>query len=173
MSRSRSLSVGLVLLIGACNSGDPLSLSVPEEGPPPTRPSDALLERPELQAIVDLQVLRDGEGLMGRLEDEDPTVRARAAFALASVQAPEAVPALQRLLLDDEPSVRRDAAFSLGQIAHPSNGTALLDALTAEQDAAARIRMIEALGKVGEAVIVAGLRQATLDESERLANRGW
>ena len=55
------------------------------------RPSDGLLANPTLQHIVDLQVARDGISIMPYLQDDDPVVRARAAFALASVQEPAAV----------------------------------------------------------------------------------
>ena len=47
--------------------------------------------------------------------EDDPAIRARAAFAIGSMQDPAAVPTLLLLLDDEDPSVRADAAFALGQ----------------------------------------------------------
>ena len=47
---------------------------------PTDRPSDNLLARADLQAIVDLQVERDAKALVERLGATDPAVRARAAL---------------------------------------------------------------------------------------------
>ena len=87
----RRLTVSLLLV------GWVLAATVPAPSnaqPQDDRPPDALLERTDLQAIVDAQVRRDGAALLERLDASDPAVRARAAFALASVQDTAAVPAL-------------------------------------------------------------------------------
>ena len=52
------------------------------------RTGDGLLRTPELQAIVDLQVDRDALGLSEMLFATNPSLRARAAFALGSIQEP-------------------------------------------------------------------------------------
>lgn len=132
-----------------------LALAAPAAAQDAGRPYDGLLERPELQAVVDLQVLRDGAALVERLGDPDPAVRARAAFALASVQDPAAVPALLDLLDDPEPAVRADAAFALGQSADSTAAAALLAALEAEPDPGVRALLLEALGKTGGAASLA------------------
>ncbi len=116
---------------------------------PGDRPSDRLLESPALQKIVDLQVDRDGRALTGYLNDEDPLIRARAAFALGSVQYRDAVPALVELLGDDDSRVRADAAFAIGQAADSLAATPLLDLVLTESDAIVRSRCLEALGKTG------------------------
>ncbi|PSQ69343.1 MAG: peptidylprolyl isomerase, partial [Bacteroidetes bacterium QH_2_64_26] len=97
--------------------------------PAPERPSDDLLTRPALQAVV----------------------RARAAFALASVQDTTAVPALLDRLKDSVPLVRTDAALALGQMP-PSSvpSRPLLRALSFERDTRAQRHLIEALGKTGD-----------------------
>jgi peptidylprolyl isomerase len=118
---------------------------------PTDRAPDGLLTRPELQAVADLGIARDGPALAQRLQDPDAAVRARAAFALASVQDSGAVAALLSALDDPDPRVRADVAFALGQSADSSAGGALLDALAAEQDAAVRARLLDALGKTGGA----------------------
>ena len=119
---------------------------------PGDRPSDRLLERPALQMIVDLQVDRDGRALTAYLNDEDPMIRARAAFALGSVQYRDAVPALVDLLGDGDPRVRADAVFAIGQSADSSAAAPLLDLLLAESDATVIRRCLEALGKTGDSL---------------------
>jgi cyclophilin family peptidyl-prolyl cis-trans isomerase len=124
---------------------------------PTDRASDNLLARPDLEAIVDLQVERDAAALIERLGDPDPAVRARAAFALASVQDSTAVPALLALLDDSDPAVQADAAFALGQSSARIASSALLKALRRSTDAAVQRRLIEALGKKGDQASLASL----------------
>jgi len=114
------------------------------------RPSDDLLTNPTLQHIVDLQVARDGISILPYLRDDDPVVRARAAFALASVQEPTATTELFPLLRDPDPRVRADAAFALGQIADSTSAADLLDALRQEEHSTVQRRLLEALGKTGD-----------------------
>ncbi|HEX9886859.1 MAG TPA: peptidylprolyl isomerase [Longimicrobiales bacterium] len=121
---------------------------------PPGRPHDGLLDDRELQEIVELQVRRDGPSLARLLSHPRPRVRARAAYALGSVQDASAVPRLVRALEDPVAAVRTDAAFALGQISDSAlsasaSGPALARALTEETDPASRRAMIEALGKIG------------------------
>jgi peptidylprolyl isomerase len=116
---------------------------------PGDRPSDRLLDNSVLQRIVDLQVNRDGPALVACLNDEDPQIRARAAFALGSVQYGDAVPALIDLLDDDDSRVRADAAFAIGQTADSLAAIPLLDLLRVENDVTAGRRCLEALGKTG------------------------
>ena len=132
-----------------------LALRTPVGAQTGLRPSDAgrsedrLLERPALQAVVDAQVERDGDALILALGDPDPAVRARAAFALASVQDRGAVPALLELLGDPEPRVRADAAFAIGQTADSTTAGPLFDALARESQPAVRRELLGALGKTG------------------------
>ncbi|MEM6336097.1 MAG: HEAT repeat domain-containing protein, partial [Bacteroidota bacterium] len=79
------------------------------------RPADGLLDTPALQVLVEAQTQRDTEPLVRALANPDAAVRARAAFALGSVQDSMAVPALLNATLDVDPNVRADAAFALGQ----------------------------------------------------------
>lgn len=113
------------------------------------RPADGLLTRPDLQRIVDLQIERDTATLTALLTDEDEAVRARAAFALASVQDSTATPALLALLDDTLASVRADAAFALGQMPGMVPSDALFEALLGETDNVVEARLLEALGKTG------------------------
>lgn len=144
--------VALVALLGAA----PARAQAPSTG----RPPDSLLARPDLQALVDLQVRRDGPALAARLDDPDPAVRARAAFALGSVQDPTAVPGLLDLLADPDAAVRADAAFALGQSADSTAAGRLGDALAAETGPTVRRLLLEALGKTGGSASLARLGAA-------------
>ena len=117
--------------------------------PRPARSADGLLSRPDLQRLVDAQNARDGGTLVAALSDADPVVRARAAFALASVQDTAAVPALIASLADPAAAVRADAAFALGLTADSTAEDALLGALESETDPAVRAELFEALGRTG------------------------
>lgn len=122
------------------------------------RPRDGLLHRSDLQEVVDLQVDRDGPSLVEMLGDNDASVRARAAFALGSVQYEPAVPRLLALLDDRDERVRADAVFALGQTADSTAADELLSLLMEERSRTVRSNCLEALGKVGGA---SSLRQLT------------
>ena len=141
------LAAGAVL--AGCGALQPRPADAPAPTLPATRASDGLLERPDLQAVVELQLRRDGAALAERLASPDSLVRARAAFALGSVQDEDAVPALRRLLADPSPRVRADAAFAIGQSADTTAGIALTTALRRDASPAVRAEVLEALGKTG------------------------
>ena len=146
----RSAVAALFVLVSGCAG---LRREAPLEAPQafPTRPSDGLLGRPDLQALVDAQVRRDAPALIAALTSPDAAVRARAAFALGSVQSATAVEALFDALRDDVPAVRADAAFALGQTADSTRGVALLIALRTEATPAVQAELVDAVGKVGRA----------------------
>jgi cyclophilin family peptidyl-prolyl cis-trans isomerase/HEAT repeat protein len=165
----RSLAWVFPLLMVACGPTPVPDEPVGEAPPPPTRPVDGLLGNPALQQVVDLQVARDGAGLRALLRSEDGAVRARAAFALASVQDPDAGSALTGLLSDTDAAVRRDAAFALGQLPDPVYGPALLGALRDEVDPEVRGRLLEAVGKVGDGRVLEALVALELPPEEEAA----
>ncbi|HUF11785.1 MAG TPA: peptidylprolyl isomerase [Longimicrobiales bacterium] len=137
------------------------------------RPLDGLLKSARLQQLVDLQIDRNGEALAAALGDADPRVRARAAFALASVQDTLAVPSLTPLLADADPLVRADAAFALGQTPTAGGAAALLSATLTEADTTVLLVMLDALGRAGGAAELDGLAGAELapsyDEAHAIA----
>lgn len=141
----RALPALLALLGTAACGGAPGS---PPVEAPSARPGDGLLTDARLQAVVERQVSRDAAGLIVDLADARADVRARAAFALASVQAPEALDPLRNALGDPDAGVRRDAAFAIGQLGAAEAVPALVDAYGSETDASVRRRILEALGKV-------------------------
>ena len=114
-------------------------------------PSSDLLHSPSLQSVVERQEARDAPSLVRLLTHRDPSVRARAAFALGSVQDPGAAAELTAMLRDDVATVRADAAFALGQLSPSSRAveSALLEALAGEQDIDVMHSLIYALGKAG------------------------
>ncbi|MDX1440185.1 MAG: HEAT repeat domain-containing protein, partial [Rubricoccaceae bacterium] len=114
------------------------------------RPSDGLLQRADLQQVVDVQVLRRGGELIPFLNHADAAVRARAAFALGSVQDPNAVPELLGRLADVDANVRADAAFALGQTADSTATPTLLNALRSESIELVQAELVEAIGKTGD-----------------------
>ena len=117
---------------------------------PPGRPADNLLERPELQRIVEWQEARAGDSLMSALNSRDADVRARAAFALGSVQSTAAQADLVGLLDDTDPNVRADAAFAIGQLPDSLLAAPLVRALAQEFDTSAAGMMLFALGNKGD-----------------------
>jgi len=136
--RSRTaLSLILAAVFAGCEA-DTADLSA--------RPDDGLLTDEGLQAVVGMQVSRDAFGLVQALSAESPQVRARAAFALGSIQAPEAVDGLIRALGDADERVRRDAAFALGRTGDPAAVEPLANAVAEERNRGARLAMIRALG---------------------------
>lgn len=149
-----------VLAVSSCGTTAPAAIR-PAAGSgspgPSTRVSDHLLVRPELQALVDLQVARDAGALIERLGDADAAVRARAAFALGSVQDARAVPSLVPLLDDARAAVRADAAFALGQTPDPRGAAALLGRLGVEKDSTVLLELLSAVGRAGGAAELAGL----------------
>lgn len=140
------------LLVTACDPADSTERAGPSAPPaaaPPLEPMEAPWSSEALREVVRLQVERDEEALLERLEAEDPAVRARAAFALGSFRESEAGGELEGLLEDPEPEVRRAAAFSLRFVTPPGAPSSLLDALEAEDDTEVRARLLEALARHG------------------------
>ncbi|WP_263785719.1 peptidylprolyl isomerase [Salinibacter grassmerensis] len=123
------------------------------------RPSDDLLTRPALQAVVEAQVDRNGTLLRKKIGADDADVRGRSALALASVQDTSAIPGLLDLLRDSVPLVRTDAAFALGQMPSGVPDAPLLRALSVERDPSVQRRLIEALGTTGDAQSLRSLIQ--------------
>lgn len=129
-----------------------LAACVPPDAPPggegaPGRPPDGVLSNATLQHLVDLQTARDARGLVDYLGARDPVVRARAAYALGSVQDTTAADDLLSLLQDLDARVRADAAFAVGQLPMDGVATPLFNALKVEWDATARLAQLDAIGK--------------------------
>ncbi len=166
-----SLAVVLALAptLSSCGPAPVPDEPVGDVPAPPTRPTDGLLSNPALQEVVELQVARDGGALTALLRSENAAVRARAAYALGSVQDPGAASTLVSLLSDPDAAVRRDAAFALGQLTDPLYGPALLGSLRDEADPAVRFRLLEAVGKAGDLRILQPFLDEVLPPGEEAA----
>ncbi len=142
----------------------------PAPGPLRTldRPDDRLLLRPDLRHVVDLQEARDTAALVALLASRDGAVRARAAFALGSVQPTSAAPLLP-LLRDEVAEVRADAAFAIGQSGDSTAGRRLLAAWSADIDPAVRGELLDALGKVGDRAALRSLDRSWVPVADRPA----
>ena len=154
----------LALLVAGCASLQPSPTIFPGSAAY-DRPSDGLLDRPDLQTVVERQTRRDSAAVRAALRSGDLAVRARAAFAIGSMQDAAAVPSLLILLRDSRPAVRADAAFALGQSADSTAAIALLDALRTEADPAVQRLLLEALGKTGGRATLAALPAVPLPDS--------
>ncbi|MCG6955604.1 MAG: peptidylprolyl isomerase [Gemmatimonadetes bacterium] len=158
-------AAALLVLAGACHRYGPIPVEVPD-----ARPPDALLTDPELQQVVELQVRREGAALTAELSSPRSAVRARAAFALGSVQDPGAVPALIQALADTAAAVRRDVAFALGQAGDTMALAPMVSAYGMEKDPEVRHRLLEAMGKLpapGAPAAVLGLDVPAGEEADR------
>jgi cyclophilin family peptidyl-prolyl cis-trans isomerase/HEAT repeat protein len=102
-----------------------------------------------LRTIYTLQNQRDVEGLKVYLGNKESRYREASALAFASVQSPDAVDALAKLLSDEQETVRSAAAYALGQTRDKKAEPLLMDAFGREQSAVVKRDLLEALGKCG------------------------
>ena len=100
-----------------------------------------------MRQIGTAQDERNTAAILPFLTNGNPEYRCEAALALASVQAPAAVPALLSLLRDREPSVRRAAAYALGQTGDSTAVDSLRVRVLLENDNVVRRYVHEALGR--------------------------
>jgi cyclophilin family peptidyl-prolyl cis-trans isomerase/HEAT repeat protein len=112
--------------------------------------------------LVTIAVLEDsrniGRGeLIDYLEDSDPEIRARSVTALARIAWPGTAEQVGRLITDSVETVRLHAAFALSQLADSSGIFPIATNLKNEKSAEVRCAMIEALGRIGNPVVVSTL----------------
>ncbi len=119
----------------------------------------------KLTKIAILEDSRDmGRGeLLDYLSDPDPEIRACAVIALGRIEWPETAAQLGRLMADSVEAVRLETAFALGQLGD-SNGIFPITArLRDEESVEVKCAMIEALGKLGNPVVVGILAEYASD----------
>ena len=127
-----------------------------------------------IRQIGTAQDERNTAALLPYLTNANPTYRREAALALASVQAPAAVPALLPLLRDAEPSVRRAAAYALGQTGDSTAVDSLRVRVLEEKDGQVRRYVHEALGRTVTRRSLPELwRVETLTDTARAAALAW
>ncbi len=86
--------------------------------------------------------------LSKKLDDNDPGIRALAAFALGKIGSETAIPGLLKALEDSDEYVRRNAAFALANIGSETAIPELLKALEHSYEYV-RSNAVEALAKIG------------------------
>ena len=129
-----------------------------------------------LRAVLALAEIPGDEAtalLMDALADKDTTIRRHAALALGARGATAAVPVLVDTVIDGQNDV--EAAELLGKLARDSKWaerimSALVDALTAHTaDSAVRIRLIQALAEMPEAIALTVLQELAHDDDRAVA----
>jgi cyclophilin family peptidyl-prolyl cis-trans isomerase/HEAT repeat protein len=127
-----------------------------------------------IRQIGTAQDERNTAALLPFLSSANPTYRREAALALASVQAPAAVPSLMPLLRDAEFSVRQAAAYALGQIGDSTAVDSLRVRVLQETDSQVRRYVHEALGRTVTRHRLPELwRVETLNDTARATALAW
>ena len=150
LRRPRRFPVALLSVLSAAACG-PAQVPVVDEFPgPAVEPMAAIHVSPAtsegLRVLVEAQNRRDEGPLLDALRTGSEAEAARAAFALASVQAPGSERALGVRLTDERLSVALAAAFALGRMGSDEAAEALLGVLPAAQDDGLRQQLIQSLG---------------------------
>ncbi|MFQ5751769.1 MAG: HEAT repeat domain-containing protein [bacterium] len=84
------------------------------------------------------------------LNSPEPKYRARAVEALGKLQDTSCLPDIIKMLKDPDHKVRLETAFALGQLGNSEAEAALIEQLNqSEESSEVKIRIVEALGKVG------------------------
>ncbi|WP_216689991.1 peptidylprolyl isomerase [Hymenobacter siberiensis] len=141
------------------------------------RPSAGLANKyhdATIRQIGTAQDERNTAAILPFLTDGNPTYRREAALALASVQAPAAVPGLLPLLRDADPGVRRAAAYALGQTGDSTAVDSLRVRVLLEKDGTVRRYVHEALGRTVTRHSLPELwRVEILNDTSRAAALAW
>ena len=141
------------------------------------RPSAALANKYHDETIRQIgaaQDERNAAALLPLLRSSSPVYRREAALALASVQAPAAVPGLLPLLRDADPGVRRAAAYALGQTGDSTAVDSLRVRVLQENDGQVRRYVHEALGRTVTRRSLPELwRGETRNDTARAAALAW
>ena len=137
----------------------------------------------QLESILRLEDRRVAcDSLINFIYNPDPKIRARTVEALGKLQDPSCLALPLKMLDDSNPEVRLEAAFALGQLGDVKAEEELIDRLAVEESIPVRIRIVEALGKLGTKSAFptlmrlfnsqdSKLKQATVLASARLAMR--
>lgn len=154
----RLLVVSLMIVLSACAS---------KSGAAKTGKSQPANTANELQLFAELEDRRslgDGRLMQAAITATDPVLRKRALLALGRIQDPNTAGALIEGLSDPDASVRAEAAFAIGLLGlswQPLNddlkarlATALLEKEGGETDAATRVAILEAMGRVATPQLV-------------------
>jgi len=106
-----------------------------------------------------------GEALIGALQHEVPSVRARAAMALGRARVVAATEALIAALKDSDRSVRLEAVVALAALRQDAAVPALVEALN-DSEESVRQSVPIALGEIGTEAALKALKEAAQHEDE-------
>ncbi|MFQ5864805.1 MAG: HEAT repeat domain-containing protein [bacterium] len=104
----------------------------------------------EIEQILRLEDQRIAcDSLLTFLNSPEPKIRARTVEALGKRQDPKCLHALLKMLNDANQNVRLETAFALGQLGNSDAEEHLVERLNTEEVLDVKIRIVEALGKIG------------------------
>ncbi|MFQ6113094.1 MAG: HEAT repeat domain-containing protein, partial [bacterium] len=107
--------------------------------------TDVVIER--ILRLEDQRVACDS--LLTFLNSPEPEVRARAVEAVGKLQGPKCFQPLLKMLNDPNQNVRLETVFALGQLGNPDAEGALIKRLNSKEALDVKLRIVEALGKIG------------------------
>lgn len=136
-----------VFLLLACGAGDDEGVNIKTDN-----------KMAVIAILEDMRAMGSGQ-LLDYLQDPDPEVRLAAVRALGRIDWPETATSVAALLKDSVEAVRREAAFAIGQMADSAAFLSLTMNLDDEKSNAVKAEMIIALGKLGNLVAVATIRE--------------
>jgi len=108
------------------------------------------------------------DSLVKYLDSSEPKIRARAVDAMGKLQDRNCLEFLTKMLDDLNHNVRMQAAFALGQLSDPTAEDALIAALSDKELSKVKIRILEALSKIGTSVTFPVLIKSLKSENEHL-----
>lgn len=110
-----------------------------------------LIRERTIEAMALIADARSVPVLIGAMEDPDPGIAWRAAYALEKIEGEEQVPALVEATRTSEPLLRRAAVRSLGRLAAKQGVEAIVAVHDgSHQDWHLDVRIADALGRIGE-----------------------
>jgi HEAT repeat protein len=117
-----------------------------------------------LKAVYELGLTGDRQAvplLIQAFSDENPDVGATAAMALSGIDHAGRLAVVQEKLSSSKPVERGNAALALGFIGNADSVDPLLVALAGEKNPDTKRRIIKALGELGSAAAIPGLKYAS------------
>lgn len=159
----------LMLVYGSQGPADLVEVRVYARAPTrSTRPASAATRAASLAEIGRLVRAPDVAGSIDRLASllasaADPTVRARAAWALGRIGGAAVGPALTHAVSDPTPDVRIQAAYALRRVDGAAAVPALAGLLLSDPEARVRRAAASSLGALREAAAASALSAAAQD----------
>lgn len=123
----------------------------------------------EFQQILQFEsITAPCDSLLDFLKHPEPKVRTRAIEAIGKLQDNHCLEQVTKMLQDTNHNVRLEAAFALGQIGDSTAEASLIERLNSKEITEVKVRILEALGKIGTAQTFAILSNQFTAQSEAL-----